>query len=85
VTSFENTGNVELTVQGDVEVVDRTGMIVRRYAIADFKVLPGAVRDVLCGDSDESEALPSGVYQAVARLDFGGDGPVAGVRAFRIP
>lgn len=85
VTAFENTGNVELTVQGDLEVVDRTGMIVRRYVIADFKVLPGAARDVLCGDSDESAVLPSGVYQAVVRLDFGGDGPVAGVRAFRIP
>jgi len=84
-TTFENQGNVELVVSGQVEIVDRTGTIVRQMAIAEFKVLPGSARVVSVSESIEVAGLPTGIYQAVVRLEYGGDGPVVGVRGFRVP
>jgi hypothetical protein len=84
-STFENEGNVELVVSGQLEIVDRTGTVVRQTAIAEFKVLPGSARVVSVSESAEVAGLPSGIYQAVVRLEYGGDGPVAGVRGFRVP
>jgi hypothetical protein len=84
-STFENEGNVELVVSGQLEIVDRTGTVVRQTAIAEFKVLPGSARVVSVSESVEVAGLPTGIYQAVVRLEYGGDGPVVGVRGFRVP
>jgi hypothetical protein len=84
-STFENQGNVELIVSGQLEIIDRTGTIVRQMAIAEFKVLPGGVRVLSVAESPEVAGLPAGIYQAVIRLEYGGDGPVVGVRGFRVP
>jgi hypothetical protein len=84
-STFENEGNVELVVSGQLEIVDRTGTVVRQTAIAEFKVLPGSARVVSVSESAEVAGLPTGIYQAVVRLEYGGDGPVVGVRGFRVP
>ncbi len=81
---FENTGNVELVVTGDVQIVDRTGSVIRTTAIGEFKVLPGAKRIVTVMDSANSNPLPADIYQAIVSFDYGGDNPVVGVRGFRI-
>ena len=82
--TVENTGTVELVVTGEIEVVDRTGETVRELTIGEFKVLPGSARIVVVVDESESEPLPEGIYQAVVSFDYGGDGPVVGVRGFRV-
>jgi hypothetical protein len=82
-TTFVNTGNVRLAVSGNIDVIDRTGATVRRLAIDEFKVLPGATRVVSLTD-DEATPLAPGIYQAVVSLDFGADNPVVGVRGFRV-
>lgn len=80
---FDCTGNVQLAVSGVVDVIDQTGTTVRSLPIPEFYVLPGAHRDVLVSDFP-GLSLTAGVYQAVARLDFGGENPVGGVRGFRV-
>jgi hypothetical protein len=72
-------------VSGRLEIIDRTGAVVRQMAIAEFKVLPGGTRLVSIAETPEVVGLPSGIYQAVVRLEYGGDGPVVGVRGFRVP
>ena len=81
---FENTGNVELVVTGDVQIIDRTGEVVRDLVIDEFKVLPGAKRIVTILDALDSNPLPAEIYQAVVVFDYGGDNPVVGVRGFRV-
>lgn len=81
---FENTGNVELVVTGEVQVIDRTGQRVRDLDIDEFKVLPGAKRIVVVADTPDVEPLAPDIYQAVVSFDYGGDNPVVGVRGFRI-
>jgi len=82
--AFENAGTVELVVTGQVEVIDRNGETVRRLRIDEFKVLPGGTRIVTAVDETEDAPLPADIYQAVVSFDFGGDGPVVGVRGFRV-
>jgi hypothetical protein len=87
--TFVNTGNVQLVVTGQVQVVDRTGDVVRQYAFEEsgrdyFRILPGSMRVAVLSDSSGAEPLPAGVYQALVTFDFGGDNPVGGVRAFQI-
>jgi len=82
--AFENAGTVELVVTGQVEVIDRSGETVRRLRIDEFKVLPGSTRIVTAVDETDDAPLPAGIYQAVVSFDFGGDGPVVGVRGFRV-
>jgi hypothetical protein len=84
-STFDNLGNIELVVSGRLEVIDRTGVVVRQMAIGEFKVLPGGTRLVSIAETPEVVGLPSGTYQAVVRLEYGGDGPVVGVRGFRVP
>jgi hypothetical protein len=81
---FENTGNVELVVTGDVQIIDRTGEVVRDLVIDEFKVLPGSKRIVTILDALDSNPLPAEIYQAVVVFDYGGDNPVVGVRGFRV-
>ncbi len=80
---FDCTGNTQLSVSGAIDVIDQTGTSVLSIPIPEFYVLPGAHRDILVSDSSAS-CLATGVYQAVARLDFGGENPVGGVRGFRV-
>ena len=81
---FENTGNVELVVTGDMQIIDRTGEVVRDLSIDEFKVLPGAKRIVTILDATDAIPLPADIYQAVVSFEYGGDNPVVGVRGFRI-
>ncbi len=83
--TLDNTGNVELALSGQLEIIDRTGTVVRQMAIEEFKVLPGAARTLSLADSADVAALTSGIYQAAIRLDYGGENPVVGVRGFRVP
>jgi hypothetical protein len=83
VVGFENTGNVQLAVAGGVDIIDQTGTTVRSLAIEEFLVLPGGRREVELVNPS-SPRLAVGVYQAVARLDYGGENPVGGVRTFRV-
>ena len=83
VVEFQNTGNVQLSVGGAVDVIDQTGATVRSLPIDEFLVLPGGRRELEVVDPSSS-GLAAGVYQAVARLDFGGENPVGGVRSFRV-
>ena len=81
---FENTGNVELVVTGGVQIIDRTGEVVRDLVVDEFKVLPGAKRIVTILDVSDADSLPAEIYQAVVVFDYGGDNPVVGVRGFRV-
>ncbi len=81
---FENTGNVELVVTGEAQVIDRTGQVIREYAIDEFKVLPGAQRIVTVADAASETTLSADIYQAVVSFEYGGDSPVVGVRGFRV-
>ncbi len=85
IASLQNTGNVEMAVAGEVQVIDRTGVVVRSIAVSDVKVLPGATRAISFADAVGAVALTSGIYQATVQLEYGGGGPVVGVRGFRIP
>ncbi len=80
---FDCTGNTQLSVSGAIDVIDQTGTTVLSIPIPEFYVLPGAHRDVLVSDSSALR-LAVGVYQAVVRLDYGGENPVGGVRGFRV-
>jgi len=83
--SVLNSGNVEVVVTGIAEVIDRSGAVVRQMAIAEAKVLPGAARLLTASDASDAAALASGIYQVTVRLEYGGEGPVVGVRGFRVP
>jgi hypothetical protein len=80
-----NIGNVELALSGQLDIVDRTGSVVRQTAVEEFKVLPGGTRTLAIVDGPGVAPLAPGIYQATVRLDYGGEGPVVGVRGFRVP
>ena len=81
---FENTGNVELTVTGEAQIIDRTGNAIREFTIEEFKVLPGAQRIATIVETSSVEPLAPDIYQAVISFEYGGDSPVVGVRGFRV-
>jgi hypothetical protein len=78
--SFSNTGKVQLSPTGTIDVIDRSGVVASSLPIERFYVLPGsyAVRTLT------AEPLTSGIYQARVILDYGGDNPVGGVRTFKV-
>ena len=86
---FANTGNVQLVVTGEVQVVSQTGDVVRTLIFAEhgrdyFRVLPGTQRTVEIVDASGEGPLPIGIYQAVVSFDYGGESVVVGARGFRI-
>ena len=86
---FANTGNVQLVVTGEVQVIAQTGDVVRSFPFAEhgrdyFRVLPGTERTVEIIDLSGESALSEGIYQAVVSFDFGGESVVVGARGFRI-
>jgi len=83
-TAFVNTGNVRLAVEGSIDIIDRTGTVIRELDVGEFKVLPGAMRVIATKDKEDVDPLEPGVYQAVVSLDFGSENPIVGVRGFRI-
>jgi len=83
--TFSNTGNVEVTASGKLDIIDRTGSLVEEIAIGEVKVLPGGVRTIAVVGPPDAAPLSSGVYQATVQLDFGSENPVVGVRGFRVP
>ena len=87
--SFTNAGNVQLVVNGRLQIIDQTGETIRDVRFAEygrdyFRVLPDSQRTIVIADTADVIPLPVGVYQAVFSFDFGGDRDVAGVRAFRV-
>jgi len=87
---FENTGNVQLVVTAEAEVIDRTGQAVARLPFSEFgrdyfRILPGSTRTIVMDEFPGGDALPSGIYQAVVTFDFGGESLVVGVKGFRVP
>lgn len=86
---FANTGNVQLVVTGEVQVIAQTGDVVRSFPFAEhgrdyFRVLPGTERTVEIIDMSGEPVLSEGIYQAVVSFDFGGESVVVGARGFRI-
>lgn len=86
---FANTGNVQVVVTGEVQVISQTGDVVRSFAFSEygrdyFRVLPGSQRTVEIRDMSGASALPVGIYQAVVSFDYGGESVVVGARGFRI-
>ena len=86
---FINTGNVQLVVNGRLQIIDQTGETIRDVRFAEygrdyFRVLPDSQRTIVIADTADAVPLPVGIYQAVFSFDFGGDRDVAGVRAFRV-
>jgi len=87
--SFTNTGNVQLVVTSDAQIVNQLGEVVRRLQFSEFgrdyfRVLPGSTRQITIVDYTGSDPLPEGIYQAIVSFDFGGDALVVGAKAFRI-
>jgi len=87
--TFVNTGNVQLVVTGEAQVVDAIGEVVRAFLFSEhgrdyFRILPGSERTVTLVDYSGAEALPVGVYQAIVSFDYGGDALIAGAKAFRV-
>jgi P pilus assembly chaperone PapD len=81
---FENTGDVHLRVSGEVQVLDGRGELVEKIAVAQFPILPGAVREVRASGSAPRPA--PGRYYALAVLDFGSpDYLPAGQLIFDVP
>jgi len=81
---FENTGNAELVVTGETQIIDRFGEKVRDFLMEDFKILPGAKRIVVVQDAERAEPLTPDIYQAIVSFEYGGENPVVGVRGFRV-
>ena len=80
---FTNTGNTELDVFGTVSLVDQFGVVVWSVENEMFRVLPGGRRTVSIVYPPDLDPLPAGIYQAIVSFDYGGEGYVVGVRAFR--
>ena len=86
---FLNTGNVQLVVTSETQVVSQTGDVVRRMVFSEqgrdyFRLLPGSRRLITIVDQTGAEPLPEGLYQAIVSFDFGGESLVLGARAFRV-
>jgi len=81
--AFENTGNVQLRPTGTIEIISRTGQVVRELGIEGFPVLPSAVRLLTVTDTEDAP-LPPGVYRALVVIDYGGEALTGGTRDFRI-
>jgi len=77
---YQNTGNVHQEVGGTVRVIDRKGDIVQEKEVEPAPVLPGAERIF----EVTLPALPPGIYQVQAMLDYGGEVMVAGVTGLRV-
>jgi hypothetical protein len=76
VVGFENEGARALDVEGEVEIRDLAGDIVRVVAVERFHALPGRQRQVRVKLDEASlgdGVLAPGKYVLVAILDFGGD------------
>jgi len=87
--SFANTGNVQLVVTSDVQIVNQLGEVVRRLRFSEFgrdyfRILPGSTREITILDYTGSDPLGEGIYQAIVSFDFGGDNLVVGAKAFRV-
>ncbi len=81
---FENTGDIHLRVSGEVQVLDARGELVERIEVAQFPILPGAVREARARGSSPRPA--PGRYYALAVLDFGSpDYLPAGQLIFDVP
>jgi len=76
VVGFENEGERALDVEGELEIRDLAGDIVRVVAVEPFHALPGRQRQVrvkLDAAALGDVVLAPGQYVLVAILDFGGD------------
>jgi len=87
--SFENTGNVQLVVTAEAQIVSQTGAVIAQLPFAEygrdyFRILPGSTRTIPISGFETGEALAAGIYQAIVSFDFGGDSLVVGVKGFRI-
>jgi len=86
---FANTGNVQLVVTSEAQVVNQTGEVIRRLQFSEFgreyfRILPGSTREISIIDYTGGDPLGEGIYQAVVSFDFGGDSIVVGAKAFRV-
>ena len=86
---FANTGNVQLVVTSEAQIVNQTGEVIRRLQFSEFgreyfRILPGSTREISIIDYTDGDPLGEGIYQAIVSFDFGGDSLVVGAKAFRI-
>jgi hypothetical protein len=78
--TFRNLGDVQLRVQGAVEVRRFDNTLVERLPFDAFPVLPAADRRVRVA----VPSLPAGRYLLLALLDFGGDEITAGQLEYEV-
>jgi len=72
---FSNTGQVHLLGKGRIEFRRLDNSIVMQIPIAEFPILPGAMRRL---ELDVPPTIPAGSYIALSLIDFGGAEIAAG-------
>jgi len=87
--AFENTGNVQLVVTAEAQIIDQTGTTVSQLQFAEygrdyFRILPGSTRTIGMTGFEVGDGLAPGIYQVIVSFDFGGESLVVGVKGFRI-
>lgn len=68
VTSFRNSGNIDITVDGNFLIMDGQGMIVARGGLNKIYTFPGSTET---GTTSWVGRLPEGTYQIVLTYDLG--------------
>jgi hypothetical protein len=81
--AFENTGNIQMHPRGKIDIISRSGDVVRSLSIESFPILPGATRELTVTDPS-SAPLPAGIYRALATIDYGGQALAGGTRDFQV-
>lgn len=82
VIAYENTGTTFQQPKGEVRFINARGDVAAKVDIQPFPMLPGGkIRFEIPLDRQ----LPSGDYEAVAIIDFGGDFLLAALARFTIP
>lgn len=81
VVAFRNTGGLPLWSRGRVEFRRLDNSVAATLELAEFPVLPGALRRLAVG----VPSLPSGRYVALALLDYGGSDIAGGQVQIEVP
>ena len=65
---FSNTGNVDLSPQGEVRVKDAAGNLLTTLLTTTTQIVPGSIGKLV---ALLEEGLPAGAYTAIAKLSYG--------------
>jgi len=85
---FENEGNVQLDLSGEIRLIDESGAEVLKLKADHVPVLPGYKRLIKIPPASRSKEelswLEPGKYQALAVMDFGGANRLGARTSFRV-